>query len=117
MSRKTPVRQSGNEPVNVKPAIVHGFTRSSRAATNLAKDAFIRTARIRHIRVDQRAISMHYSPRIDADAADLRGSRHRNLPKKARICGSVVRMRRGSSHLRCVTRAAAVREDARFWAI
>ena len=39
--------------------------------------ACIRTAKIRRIRVNQRAIGMHNSPRINADAADPRGSMRR----------------------------------------
>ena len=57
---------------------------SSPAATNPGKDASIRTAKIRRIRVDQRAIGMHNSPRINADAADLRGSRRKKPFQKSK---------------------------------
>src|SRR2546426_6893159 len=56
--------------------------RRTRGATKPAEDASIRTAEIRRIRVDQRAIGMHNSPQINADAADLRESRRQEPFRK-----------------------------------
>src|SRR5437867_1037871 len=48
------------------------------------QDASIHTAQIRRIRVDQRTIVHTDGPRINADAADLRGPRHQELLQKGK---------------------------------
>jgi len=45
-----------------------------RPVINAARDAWIPTVKIRCTRINQWAIGSHNSPRIGADAADLRGS-------------------------------------------
>src|SRR6266540_7522353 len=60
-----------------------GFSWRGRAATKPVKGAFVRTAKIRRIPDNPRAIGMHNSPRIIADSADHHGSLREEPPMNA----------------------------------